>query len=300
MLSKLNIIILLLIISLFPIALNYILMVPLVLPFIGDGKDWIAFWGSYLGSIIAAGVALLVLAKQQKQNHEENMSNRELQVASIKCSLEKEQLSELRNDFVNYIDSYDDVELNRIIKNYNQKKYQKEDIASLHNLKKVVDRQALNLRFSLNNFKDKELTVLLEMIEETLYDSYITFINGTLELYDIMNTLPEDKEVQAEYVNKRLSRLRERDKIWRQRRTRKPNHTKDHFHGNSAVWDSIVNFIDKDDLAKLKNGKYEDVSLYLSSNFSIINLVEMSKDTIENILSKAQQKIYDDLDSKIQ
>ena len=51
---------------------------------------------------------------------------------------------------------------------------------------------------------------------------------------------------------------------------------------------------------KLNNGKYEDVSLYLSPNVSIINLVEMSKDTIEDILSKAQQKIYEDLDSKIQ
>ena len=300
MLSKRNFVILLLIISLFPIVLNYILMLPLVLPFIGESKDWIAFWGSYLGSIIAAVVALLVLAKQQKQNHEENMANREIQVASIKCSLEKEQLSELRNDFVNYIDSYDDVKLNKIIKNYNKKKYQKEDIASLHNLKKVVDRQALNLRFSLNNFRDKELTVLLEMIEETLYDSYIMFVNGMLELYDIINTLPEDKEVQAEYVNMRLSGLRERDKIWRQRRNRKLNHRKEIFHGISAGWDSIVNFIDKDDLAKLNNGKYEDVSLYLSSNVSIINLVEMSKDTIEDILSKAQQKIYEELDSKIQ
>lgn len=299
MLSKRNIVILLLIISLFPIVLNYILMMPLVLPFIGEGKDWIAFWGGYLGSIIAAGVALLMLTKQQKQNHEENMANRELQVASIKCSLEKEQLSELRKDFVNYIESYDDIELNRIIKNYNQKNYQKEDIASLHNLKKAVDRQALNLKFSLNNFKDKELTALFEMIEESLYDSYIMFINGTLELYDIMDMLPEDKEVQAEYVNNRLSRLRERDKIWRQRRNRKPNHRKENFHGNSAGWDSIVNFIDKDDLAKLKNGKYEDVSLYLSSNVSIINLVEISKDAIENILSKSQQKIYDDLNSKI-
>ena len=306
MLSKLNIVILVLIISLFPMALNYILMMPLGLSFIGDSKDWIAFWGAYLGSVIAAGVALFVLTKQQKQNHEENMANRELQIAGIKCSLEKEHLSELRNDFINYIDSYDDNELNRIIKNYNQKNYLENkqilnnDIASLHNLKKSVDRQTLNLRFSLNNFKDKELTALFGMIEETLYDSYLMFINGTLELYDIMNTLPENKEVQAEYVNNRLCKLRERDEKWRQRRNNKPNHIKEYFHGNSAVWDSIVNFIDKDDLAKLKNGKYEDVRLYLSSNVSINGLIEISKDTIENILSKAEQKIYDDLDSKIQ
>ena len=59
-----------------PLLLNKLILRPKRFAIVGDGSDWLMFWGTYLGSIISALVAFFVLFKQLKQNHAENEENR--------------------------------------------------------------------------------------------------------------------------------------------------------------------------------------------------------------------------------
>ena len=63
-----------------PVVINFVLLIPAFTPIVGDNTIWLGFWGSYLGAIISASVAFIILAIQHKQNREENKRNRELQI----------------------------------------------------------------------------------------------------------------------------------------------------------------------------------------------------------------------------
>lgn len=80
-----------------PIVINFILLVPAFYPIVGRDTDWLIFWGSYLGSIISASVAFIILAIQYKQNQKENKANRQLQINTIKHQQEQNQLHSIIN-----------------------------------------------------------------------------------------------------------------------------------------------------------------------------------------------------------
>lgn len=65
------------ILALCPVAVNYIVLTPNFLPIVGDSEKWLAFFGSFIGSAILAGITLYVLQEQLQQNHDENMQNRD-------------------------------------------------------------------------------------------------------------------------------------------------------------------------------------------------------------------------------
>ena len=65
-----------LLILLAPIAINFILLIPVFLPIAGDDKTWLAFWGSYSSALITSMITLFVLYRQLMQNQKENEENR--------------------------------------------------------------------------------------------------------------------------------------------------------------------------------------------------------------------------------
>ena len=67
-----------------PLLLNFLLQIPAFTPIVGDNVSWLGFWGTYLGAIISASVAFIILAIQHKQNSEENKRNRDLQIEENK------------------------------------------------------------------------------------------------------------------------------------------------------------------------------------------------------------------------
>ena len=44
-----------------PIIINYLILQPKQFPFVGEGVDWLMFWGSYLGAAISAAIAFIIL-----------------------------------------------------------------------------------------------------------------------------------------------------------------------------------------------------------------------------------------------
>ena len=66
-----------LLLTICPVAVNYIILIPNFLPIVGDSEEWLTFFGSFIGSAIMAGITLYVLQEQLQQNQDENRQNRD-------------------------------------------------------------------------------------------------------------------------------------------------------------------------------------------------------------------------------
>lgn len=80
-----------------PVVINFVLQIPAFTPIVGDSESWLSFWGGYLGAIISASVAFIILAIQSRQNKEENQANRKLQIDVIKHQQEQARLQNIIN-----------------------------------------------------------------------------------------------------------------------------------------------------------------------------------------------------------
>lgn len=60
-----------------PICINALYLVNTDCEILHKPSEWTTFWGSYLGAIISAGVAFIILHIQRKDNEKDNNDNRE-------------------------------------------------------------------------------------------------------------------------------------------------------------------------------------------------------------------------------
>lgn len=105
----------LLLVPLLPIALNYILLIPINAPILEDSNGWLAFWGCYLGALISSAIAFTILFIQRKDNHQENRNNRQLELNILAYQQQCQWLAELRKAMADYINLYNENELKEII-----------------------------------------------------------------------------------------------------------------------------------------------------------------------------------------
>lgn len=100
---------------LLPIALNYILLIPINASILGESNGWLAFWGCYLGAIISSAIAFTILFIQRKDNHRENRNNRQLELNILAYQQQYQWLAELRKAMADYVNLYNENELKEII-----------------------------------------------------------------------------------------------------------------------------------------------------------------------------------------
>ena len=105
----------LLLVPLLPIALNYILLIPINAPILEDSNGWLAFWGCYLGALISSAIAFTILFIQRKDNHQENRNNRQLELNILAYQQQCLWLAELRKAMADYVNLYNENELKEII-----------------------------------------------------------------------------------------------------------------------------------------------------------------------------------------
>ncbi len=84
------------IILIIPLIINKVILLPAMFDIVGEGTDWLSFWGAYLGSIISAAVAFIILCIQKSENEKQNKTNRQLQFNILKYQQEQSYL----NDFI--------------------------------------------------------------------------------------------------------------------------------------------------------------------------------------------------------
>lgn len=122
----------LLLILICPIIINVIMLIPC--KWASGDNVWIGFWGSYLGSMLSAGAAFVILYIQRKDNHKENNNNRQankvenaenrkLQINEIHYRQELNWLGDFRKAIVENINVYTPHNLLSIINTLLQDEY---------------------------------------------------------------------------------------------------------------------------------------------------------------------------------
>lgn len=122
----------LLLILICPIIINVIMLIPC--KWASGDNVWIGFWGSYLGSMLSAGAAFVILYIQRKDNHKENNNNRQankvenaenrkLQINEIHYRQELNWLGDFRKAIVENVNVYTPHNLLYIINTLLQDEY---------------------------------------------------------------------------------------------------------------------------------------------------------------------------------
>ena len=86
-----------------PIIINYLILQPKQFPFVGEGVDWLMFWGSYLGAAISAAIAFIILHIQRRDNEKQNEENRQLQINILVYQQERARLDNLQKMFTDIL-----------------------------------------------------------------------------------------------------------------------------------------------------------------------------------------------------
>lgn len=96
---------------LLPLGINAAYLVETDCCILHKPSEWTTFWGSYLGPIISAGVAFIILAIQYNQNKKENQANRNLQLSVLSYQSEKEFLENFISVSAKLISSINPIEV---------------------------------------------------------------------------------------------------------------------------------------------------------------------------------------------
>ena len=86
-----------------PIIINRLILLPKSFSFVGEGVDWLMFWGSYLGAAISAAIAFIILHIQRKDNDKQNEGNRQLQINILVYQQERARLDNLQKLFTDIL-----------------------------------------------------------------------------------------------------------------------------------------------------------------------------------------------------
>ena len=101
-----------------PILINVLILKPRLFDIVGTSTDWLSFWGGYLGAVISAGVAFIILHIQRKDNERQveytmnendlqNKHNRQLQINALKYQQKTQWLNELKSKCIEYYLGFD-------------------------------------------------------------------------------------------------------------------------------------------------------------------------------------------------
>lgn len=100
------VVVVVLIIFCWPVIVNWLYNVETNCKVLHKPQEWTMFWGSYIGSIVSAAVAFIILHLQREDNSKENESNRKLQLKILEQQQEMQWLNTFRKVCIECISSY--------------------------------------------------------------------------------------------------------------------------------------------------------------------------------------------------
>lgn len=160
-----------LIILILPVAINFALLVPAFSPIVGEDTDWLAFWGGYLGALVSAGVAFIILSVQFKQNQDENNTNRELQKNVLKHQLKTQWLADLKIKLIDYYNAFHYIDLYNVcvLMRDNQKINKDFCVKKLHNCWSDKDSATYHIQMLFSSKTDDIENDFINVLSE--YDT---------------------------------------------------------------------------------------------------------------------------------
>lgn len=176
-----------------PIVINALMLIPC--KWASGDNVWIGFWGSYLGSMLSAGAAFVILYIQRKDNHKENNNNRQankvenaenrkLQIKEIQYRQEMGWLGDFRKAIVENINVYTPHNLLSIINILLQDKYTQ------------VQNQEVQDKTNklLEKFVQTDSTVGIIM-PTSMNDNLLAYNNKRKEMFSFLCNITKDLQV---------------------------------------------------------------------------------------------------------
>lgn len=98
-----------------PLVVNSFYSIETKCEILHEPSGWTMFWGSYIGSIVSAAVAFIILHLQRKDNRKENESNRILQLKILEHQQEMQWLNTFRKVCSEYVVAYSNNDIRYVI-----------------------------------------------------------------------------------------------------------------------------------------------------------------------------------------
>lgn len=149
-----------------PRIINYLILKPACFEVVGDGTHWLSFWGGYLGAIISAGVAFIILGIQYQQNKKENNDNRALQKNVLKHQVRTQRLNTIEARLIDYFQSFNYVEIDNLAYQILNKEDRNPIMARLKELWKEKESATLKLEMIFVSSTDKAESTYLRAFKD--------------------------------------------------------------------------------------------------------------------------------------
>lgn len=164
-----------------PIALNFILLVPSITPIVGNDVDWLRFWASYLGLIVAIIIPTTVCYVSLRENR-----------LSRKEQLKKELLQEFKNTCLKCGTVY-------LPQNISEIPYFCIDFEDVQKELKAHKQQIIQAHLNFILHYDEIASEHLRLLENKCYEWHNNLINDAFSI--VKGVLIDDKETFKKYVN---------------------------------------------------------------------------------------------------
>lgn len=149
-----------------PRIINYLILKPASFEVVGDGTHWLSFWGGYLGAIISAGVAFIILGIQYQQNKKENNDNRTLQKNVLKHQVRTQRLNTIEARLIDYFQSFNYVEIDNLAYQILNKEDRNPIMARLKELWKEKESATLKLEMIFVSSTDEAESTYLRAFKD--------------------------------------------------------------------------------------------------------------------------------------
>ncbi|MFI3258463.1 MAG: hypothetical protein R3Y16_00020 [Rikenellaceae bacterium] len=181
-------------------------------------KVWLGFWGGYIGAIISAAVAFIILNKQLNQNHTENEDNRALQLKVLEHSNAQQRLNDIKSRLVDFQVAFNLLVIFPIIENVINGRYKQEDMDRLTFLTRDIDEKAFWIEVSTDQLEHNESMNQYNIIYNEIFNEYGLLISDILLIIDLLRHLPAELDIREDYVihhirNDRPNRIEKRDTL---------------------------------------------------------------------------------------
>ena len=148
--------IVLIIILILPLGINALYLISTDCEVLHKPSEWTIFWGGYLGAIISAGVAFIILAVQYQQNRKENNDNRTLQKNVLKHQVRTQRLNDIKSRLITYFQSFHYAEVDNLAYQILKKEDRYPIMQRLKELWKEKDTATLQLKIIFASSSDQQ------------------------------------------------------------------------------------------------------------------------------------------------
>lgn len=159
-----------------PICINALYIIGTDCEILHKPSEWTKFWGSYLGAIISAVVAFIILGIQHQQNKKENGDNRELQKSVLKHQIRTQRLNDMESRLITYFQSFNYAEVDNLAYQISKKEDRYPIMQRLKELWKVKDTATLQLKIVFASSLDQQ-----ELEYQRLFEDFDTQYEALIE-----------------------------------------------------------------------------------------------------------------------